>query len=67
MNSLLLHRRGIGPCRRNRNIDNKKVDQDYENPKVGGHDTKTEDDVNDQYMELEDPKFAGYVNQPAIL
>ena len=65
MNSLSLHRRGIEPCRRNRNIDNKKVGQDYENPKVARNDAKTEHDVNDQYMELEDPKLAGYENQSA--
>ena len=40
------------------------MNHDYENPKIQEDPAQTEDDVNDQYMELEDPKFAGYVNQP---
>ena len=39
------------------------VDQGYEDPNVSEDVTQTQEDVNDQYMELEDPKFAGYMNQ----
>ena len=61
--TILLLRRGIDPCQRVREPDNKKVDQDYENPNIPEKADGTEDDVYDQYMELEEPKFAGYVNQ----
>ena len=44
--------------------DKKDTHQDYEKPNVPGDVVQTED-VYDQYMELEDPKFAGYVNQPS--
>ena len=36
---------------------------DYEKLNVPEDPTKTDEDVNDQYAELEDPKFEGYVNQ----
>ena len=39
------------------------MDQDYEEPKVCEDAAQTQEDVYDQYMELEDPTFAGYMNQ----
>ena len=39
------------------------MDQDYEEPNVSQDAVHTKEDVNDQYMELEDPTFAGYMNQ----
>ena len=63
INVLLLPRRGIEPCRRIPETDNNMVDQGYEEPNVSEDITPTQEDVNDQYMELEDPTFAGYMNQ----
>ena len=39
------------------------LDQDYEEPNVSQDAAQTQEDVNDQYMELEDNTFAGYMNQ----
>ena len=38
------------------------MNKDYEKPNVPEETAKPEEDVNEQYEEL-DPKFAGYVNQ----
>ena len=39
------------------------LDQGYEEPNVSQDAAQTHEDVNDKYMELEDPTFAAYMNQ----
>ena len=60
---LVLFRRSIELCQRKPKADKKEENQDYEKAKAPVDSAKIDDDVNDQYMELEDPKFAGYMNQ----
>ena len=53
-------RRGLKIVRRASAEDNKK-NPDYKMPKDPDV-AKTKEDVNDEYMELEDPNSAGYIN-----
>ena len=57
-------RRGIDPCPKIQPQQNPdQAIHQYEQPNPSPVIAKTNDDINDQYMELDDPNFAGYKNQ----
>ena len=61
--SISICRKGIDPCARLQlHQDSNTTDQDYENPDPPMKSVDVKDDSNDHYMELDDPKFAGYEN-----
>ena len=57
-------RKGIDPCAKKPPLeDPNKTNKDYEQPNPPPDRTYVNEDASGQYMELEDPKFAGYINQ----